>query len=165
MNNEKHRCVDCGYLALRSWPVRQLVEADDEYRKTTSLPDFGTPHEYDYLPLCFRMKADLRVEIKQITSDEFKVKTEDILSVIQEDRLCDDFTEWVQGLTPKEHYEMREMTEQQKWRADESRKNRRLRIYEIVALAFVAPCIAGGFAYLGYYLGNQSIANIIESLS
>ena len=150
MKEEKVKCIDCGFLTLRRWTDKQFVEADNEYRKTTSLPDSGPPIVHEHMPLCFRRQTDLRKEIGQAANDKFDVKQKDILSIIQKARLCHGFRKWCQGFTPKEHLEMLDREEWRRWQADESRKNRNARIIEAVVF-FVIACL---FVLLGYFLGS-----------
>ena len=105
MNTENVRCDKCGFLALCNIDDRHLTEADRVYRTTAEPPKSREWEvaEYDNIPICFRTKANLREEIKE---QETKVLPKDILAVIQQERLCSEFEDWIQGFSPKEHLEM-----------------------------------------------------------
>lgn len=99
------RCVDCGFLALRSLADRQLVEAEDHYRTTGEpIEDQGGRPFYEDMPLCFKKAYDLRQEIVRGLSPS--TTTSYIVSLILlTQRNCKRFTDWQQGFTPKEHQE------------------------------------------------------------
>lgn len=99
---DTRRCVDCGYLSLRRYDERNLVDADDEYRRTAGIPALpGAKYQlYEDYPICFVRAFNLREEIGK---PHERTKA---LAVIEEQRDCLASTEWQQGFTPKEHLEM-----------------------------------------------------------
>lgn len=144
------KCVKCGFLALRRWPSRTLVEADGEYRETASLPGVSEVKEYYEFPFCFARKECLENcgdEARMIAGyrGHNRVCSKDILTIIKRDILCDGFTKWYQGFTPKEHMEMKDSEEWRKWQVEESKKNRKWHVIEAVVFAG----IAGMFILLG----------------
>lgn len=113
MNTEKvRRCDKCGFLAIRQKWTRQILEADDDYRISAEPPRNDEGDENcENIPVCFIGRRDLREEIR---TQEAKIVENDILAVIQQERVCVDFEAWIRGLTPKEHLEM---LDREKWRA------------------------------------------------
>jgi hypothetical protein len=80
----KHKCADCGFLAVRNIYSRGLEEAEKTFRDTGAQPTTVTHN------------------------------TDGTLIIIG----CDEFTEWQQGSSPKEHREMMDRKEMLKWQAD-----------------------------------------------
>lgn len=147
MDGEKVKCVECGFLALQRISDRQAVEADEKYRTQLEPPREYEVAEYDTAPLCFVGKFNLWEEIAKLKSENWLGNIE---AIIHKERLCDGYTNWLRGFTPKEHFEIMDRTEWRKWQAGESRKNRNWRIIEAITF-FVIACL---FVLLGYLLGN-----------
>lgn len=115
------RCRDCGYLAIRNYETRQLMEVESEIRFEgkfrerqvvvhTSTGGIVEQPMYIKRPICFRME-------EQITKATLASYDENnpgrFMVVINDERHCDSFTEWKQGWTPKEHWEMWQSAELQ----------------------------------------------------
>jgi hypothetical protein len=120
----KVRCADCGYLAVKNYHTRELIEAEAAIRQTGRQPGSiclpGTPDlVYDLTPICFALAYDLRTECGRPGNPE--QLAEAFLRVIREPRLCTYITKWRQGFSPKEHMEM-QILEQQKRHAEEQRQ-------------------------------------------
>ena len=128
---EKHKCSECGYLAIRKADTTELHEADSDVRdRGQVITDFRKR------PLCLVRAYDLPKEIKAEQSISGTDKR--VLEVINRERECAEFTEWKQGFTPKEHAEM--------WmREYEKRMQRREKWGYLI--------IAGVFTILGTLLG------------
>lgn len=113
------KCTDCGYLAFRHKDTRNLTEAEQEFRDTGELTrDLNRRYVYDIFPICFKLAANFRKEVPQMTE-------ENLFSVLNEDRECACFIKWQQGFSPREHEEMiqqRAMLEWQREREEEERK-------------------------------------------
>jgi hypothetical protein len=82
-----------------------------------------------HIPLCFAMEEQFDREIGRSSP----VAT--IQESLEKDRLCDSFTDWHQGFTPKEHMEMNLLEKQRllhqkleeenrKWREEQAEKER-----------------------------------------
>ena len=112
-------------------------------------------------PICFKGVVNLWAEagIENPSNDDYAAR-QGICSAIQKERDCNQFTEWRQGSTPKEHQEMidrearlkwqaeREDADR-KWRDDQRREDRRWHIIELVVFGVLSVLIAGGFTILG----------------
>jgi hypothetical protein len=116
----KHKCADCGFLAVRNIYSRGLEEAEKTFRDTGAQPTTVTHNtdgtliiigSYEDEPLCFMQACNLKKEF-------YKPLNSSVPIVLHEDRECDEFTEWQQGSSPKEHREMMDRKEMLKWQAD-----------------------------------------------
>jgi hypothetical protein len=121
----KHKCADCGYLAVRNIYSRELQEPEKSYRDCGMQPitlthkmedgKLAIISPYEPIPICFMQSKDLQTECNVL-----KIK-----STLQTEWECDDFTEWHQGFTPKEHREMLDRKlELRRLEAQENRHNR-----------------------------------------
>jgi hypothetical protein len=122
-----YKCIDCGYLAVRNLVSGELVEVErDENGNINEGKYFGSPR-YD-LPICFARETKLQPQYKTelIIDDPIHKKLKsNVNNVLAQPRLCNSFTKWQMGFTPKEHREM--LDEQwrlsfQAKREDEDRK-------------------------------------------
>ena len=115
----KHKCIECGYLAVRKGDTRQLEEVQRDFsdKVVEAFMDVGTPghgyHEITRLydaPICFAREINLQSEyrIETITDTNRGITSggNNINKVLTNERECDKFTKWQQGFTPKEHREM-----------------------------------------------------------
>ena len=135
VNREFHQmttavqCGNCGYLAVRNLQTRQLMEMEDDFRKTGCHP-LGKDNKlvYQHRPICFRMEKQFIEEASAIDS-EFSLDdttfSEVFHKLLNDNRDCKSFTEWNQGLSPKEHLEMaiseKLLVEQRLWQANETK--------------------------------------------
>lgn len=92
------RCAGCGYVAVRHRETRELAEVEHETRETGRVPAFQNLKLYRGL-FCFVQAADLENEADVDSSAG-------MLAVLHRERACAAYTPWVQGFTPREHYEM-----------------------------------------------------------
>lgn len=99
------KCADCGFLAVREFQSKQLVEVEIDIRRTWKIPqNFDYQHKrYLEIPICFARAVRLDTEIGK---NESEVRVSDILAVINKERECSGFAEWQHGFTPKEHQQM-----------------------------------------------------------
>ena len=118
-------CANCGFLAVRQYATRQLVDAERDLRNNGRIPwvklDGRTSTEaYDEYPVCFMGKVDLQQKIGRPCDDSHRITT--ILQVT-----CEDHTPWKQGFTPKEHLEMMQQAARLEWqtRREEADKTER----------------------------------------
>lgn len=139
------KCADCGFLTFRNYQTREFVEAELELReKGVITPSHGqVPSLSDY-PLCFANAVQLPPEYAAITNGELEAPQPDAEAyasithhgessadehilrwrVMHRQRVCNAFTPWQQGFTPKEH---REMVDRQ-WMIDrEDRRDKEMR--------------------------------------
>jgi hypothetical protein len=94
------RCVDCGFLCVRSH-ANEFVEVPEDIRR-----NWGAQQHDNFwkgnktIPICFAraLPEDGRREAQAGPKDSQKV--------IERERECAFFMEWQQGFTPKEHREM-----------------------------------------------------------
>ena len=103
------KCADCGYLALREWESRALVETEQHYREIgTDPPRTGMDKHkrYEDWPLCFAMAWPLREEIQGERQEIGGPEVASVLRVIHKERECSKYVDWQQGFTPREHREM-----------------------------------------------------------
>jgi len=109
MDNVK--CADCGYLAVRHFKTRDLLDAEEMLRRTGEMPvEPGTQHYiYDPWPVCFARVIDFRSALDDNSGTPHRKR------VINDDRECARFTPWIQGLTPKEHVELQQELDRQLW--------------------------------------------------
>lgn len=138
------KCVDCGYLTVRHYFERNLVEAESKIRKGEQWPaQQGTNLcLYERTPLCFVMANKIGNKSNDYSAMEFR-------DAICEERNCDYFIHWQQGFTPKEHREMIDRKEMLKWQADREDADRKWREKQNKNLVI----IAGGFTILGAVIG------------
>jgi hypothetical protein len=71
------------------------------------------------MPLCLARAWDLPSEIK---GDIARYDEGKCVRVLQKERLCESFTKWHQGFSPKEHREMMDREEWRKWQASQNWK-------------------------------------------
>ena len=124
---ENVKCADCGFLALRRFETRDLVEMEDGVRKMGGVPTVVTTGDrqlFRYEPgiLCFARAYDLENERKQ---SDARTPEEKFFNVLNRLRSCYKFTAWQQGFTPKEHYETIQEAERQMWQAERDEAQRR----------------------------------------
>ena len=137
------KCSECGFLAVRSKKDFKLDEASSEYRKSGVIAigydEQGiNQHELHFQkPLCFAGVYDLSSEFDKETKGQNN--TVSTLKVITKDRDCTRCTDWHQGFTPKEHWEMLDRQWERKWRI-------------ITGTIFVI--LAGSFTLLGAFIAN-----------
>lgn len=115
------KCSDCGFLAIRDRQTRELLEVEQVTRDTGKREKISISSLlFDY-PICLTRAYDLNLEMGE------RPNAEKILAVIQKERLCNEFTEWHQGLTPKGHWEMVDREARLKWQAEREDADRKWR--------------------------------------
>jgi hypothetical protein len=128
---ETHKCSECGYLALRENESRALVETEEGLRRDGAA--HYHPSRCEPLPLCFARAYDLRKEYYAAPDGKLLFLTstaapslypEALKHILQKDRLCKAFIEWQQGFSPREHFEMKQLTEQREWQEQRLREDR-----------------------------------------
>lgn len=141
------RCADCGFLAIRNCQTRQLVEVELGVRKGASFPTEELPPSeqtgrYNFLgpetkpiyvhqPICFMVETEAMRESQEVAEASERDKDDadkHFQAFIAKPRVCESFTPWIQGLTPREHREMldqRQLLTFQKEREDSDREWRR----------------------------------------
>lgn len=122
-------CHECGFLAVRHEKSRELVEMELDYRNTGEAPrEIDSPKHpniYGYgFPLCFKQAYSIGDEMK----NEKGSLGEKIRSVIQRDRVCEYFTVWRQGFTPREHQEMLDRERMKGWEMEREELDRKWRM-------------------------------------
>ena len=139
----KHRCVDCGYLAVRDKETRRLHEAErDEtgnvaFPKVRSIASGGILlTKYD-LPICFTRNSNLLSEYgaRPSDADAYNIWQANTQEVLIRERDCSHFTDWLQGFTPKEHLDMNDrktMLEMEERRRRNDRKWHWIELFAIV---------------------------------
>ena len=145
------KCQDCGFLAIRHPEDRELVSPAATYRTEgfQGIPPHVWPDPQP-VPNCsvrahpihtepMVVHGDTRIQLTGEAPGDFSVgdgndDTEKaILSIIGKPRICKAFYPWVEGFSPKEHYETREA----ELRRDRDRK---WRIVEL-AVAFITGAL------------------------
>ena len=140
MNEKPVKCKDCGYLALvhieksPPFPVRPGFFPSKEVDFPRRQPDF---YMTTYEPIrCHVGKADLDEELRTwgggiVETNPIPGQTElkdfgKWQDIITQDRECDGFTPYMQGLSPNDH--LAEERERQEKRSDRRHE------YQIIAL-------------------------------
>lgn len=94
------KCSECGFLAVRRLKDLVIEEASDLFRENATIQSHGNVNLHDEYPVCFMRVISFRKIIDQKTSRP------EVAAEIKTERPCDEFTEWIQGSSPKEHAEM-----------------------------------------------------------
>ena len=147
------KCQDCGFLAIRHPDTRELVSPAVTYRYEgfQGIPPHVWPDPQP-VPNCFvrahpihaePMVVDGEVRIRMVgeAPGDFSIgngndDTENaILSVIGKHRFCKEFYSYIDGFSPKEHYEERERRRRRK-------SNRRWRLFELMAFTIAGVVTA-----------------------
>ena len=123
------KCTDCGLLAVRNTKTRELEETESEFRERHKIPASEVHRNFQRhleMPLCLAGVNLL---------DDSKAKMpknnpgwQQVITAMQRERLCEYWTKWRIGFTPKEHIEMidrKMMLEYQERREDADRKFRK----------------------------------------
>ena len=148
------KCSECGFLAVRTSPnigeVPYLAEMHEGHRREARISERNV---YYPKPVCFMRVAWFREQMDEVPNDAYP----DLSPVIHADHPCDEFTEWHQGFSPKEHREM--LDRQFLFDAEERRRkeDKAWRRTELVVLGVIAVVVAGGFTILGAFIQRGSI--------
>ncbi len=148
------KCQDCGFLAIRDPESVELVPPTVHYRSE----GFGAATDYSWpglhaVPNCFVREHPIhnepmivdgqtRVQFVGEGPGDFHIGDENedtekaILSIIAKTRICKAFYPWVDGFSPKEHYETRETEIRRK-------SDRKWRLVELV-VAFITGALTAG---------------------
>ncbi|MSQ26626.1 MAG: hypothetical protein EXR51_00580 [Dehalococcoidia bacterium] len=96
-----HKCADCGFLAVRRFEDRQLVEVELGMRETGQSPrNLNLPKVfYEILPICFKQAWPLHQEAEPGQPDKFR-------EVVQKEGECSEFIVWRFGSTVEDRQEM-----------------------------------------------------------
>jgi hypothetical protein len=114
------KCAECGYLASRNYESRKLEETESGTRNGAAIViSLSTGMPIYEPPICFMQVIDLRYE--------YENNAPQITPVIQQSRECNEFIEWKQGSTPKEHREMMDRQWMQKYQDERDEKDRKWR--------------------------------------
>ena len=126
---EKHKCIECGYLAAKNLKTRKLDEVEKEFRKSGIPPneisggkEIWYPVHKNY-PVCFIQRYDLPHIFDTLSGSE----SDRFLSIINENRPCEHFATWYQGFSPKEHREMMDRKAMLEWQAEREDADRKWR--------------------------------------
>jgi hypothetical protein len=113
------------------------------------------------LPICLARAANLQSEYENLAVEQRRSVSgpaQMIHAVLHDKRDCDDFTEWQQGLTPKEQLEMKMLEDQREWQAKESALNRSVQRWSI-GLNFVGLIVGPLLGVLVAWWFSQSQSN------
>lgn len=168
------KCADCGFLAVRHFQTRELMDAEHDLRVNGAIRRimlFPGREEsvYEEYPVCFANAIIFRDDEEMGTQTNPAKRAE----CINKQRNCGKFTTWRQGFTPKAHQEMIWSEEslkiqrethaaELKWREDQADRDHKWRKEEaawrkkelwvmgvIVTLVSVAAQIASAFIERG----------------
>lgn len=161
----KVKCNDCGFLALQfRWAHgKGLAEANQDFRNTGSPGLIGnSEYELDGRPICFVRRWNLSEHIMRMVKNKtgdpesasrhaLNPMPQEALDVIVEERECNEWTQWHQGSSPKEHQEMLDRDRMLQWQAsreEADRKHRRTELKWVIAgvVAVVVAAIVGALA-------------------
>lgn len=121
----KVKCADCGFLAVRHFETRQLLDAEPLFRSRGYIPSVtvgkgADSRAYDEHPVCFANYINFRTpEEAGISASEGTRR-----DAVQKERECPHFTQWQQGFTPKEHREMIQQAELMRLQNERDRADR-----------------------------------------
>lgn len=134
----KHKCAECGYLAVRYLDTQQLLCPTQYHRENGEPPDEKNSR-LSKVMFCSRMAFDLPKE----AADGKKSRVE----VIRDSRECGRFTQWQPLLiTPKEHLDM-DFLERMDARTRAMNRNNLL-LSVLLVLVSVAAAVAAWWAAL-----------------
>ena len=106
------KCADCGFLAVRTSPnvseVPYLAEMLASHRSEARIA--WPSLTYSPRPLCFMRVPWFHEQMEEVPNDPYP----DLSPVIHVEQSCREFTEWLQGFTPKEHQESLDQDEREK---------------------------------------------------
>ena len=115
------KCVDCGYLGVREIDNQRLVNPGAEQRKSGQPPgNFNGVAITLVEPICTVAAFDLEAEVSGPGPAP-------AAKVMDKDRECEQFTEWVPALTPKEHLDMNLLERQRDWQRQCEKEDREWR--------------------------------------
>ena len=117
------QCRNCGFLSVRDFKSRELLEVDETMREKWELHVIPND-EVDLCkqhPLCATLAALFAREIG--TRPGYVIDKKAVVAVLKKDRECETFIQWVPGFSPKEHMKMHieEMTD--KWQEEQRRRD------------------------------------------
>ena len=114
------KCAECGLLALRQSETRDAHEAEQRTRESGHATGFTESNPY-----CFAQAQRIDkecFELKQ-TAEYSTNPYAGVLAVIQHDRECARFVPWQPGRSPKEHQEMVNAQELQRFQDERQAKD------------------------------------------
>jgi len=154
-NERPVKCQDCGFLAIRDPDNSESVAPSVHYRMEgfQGSPKHLWPHPQP-MPNCFvraytiqnepltvegrvvgKMTGDAPGDIRIGDGNGSDGTEAAILSIIQKERMCKEFYPWVEGFSPREHYEFRQSDQRR-------RSDRKWRVFELGAALFTGALIA-----------------------
>lgn len=116
------QCVNCGYLAIRNSQTGELSEANVPTRERGKLSIFEEP-------ACFRLASNITKSYNEFVQKGLLDPDQNpFFETVKSDRWCDEFTDYIQGFSPREHLEMQWLRdvqyEQNQLRKDAERRER-----------------------------------------
>jgi len=175
---EKVKCKYCGLLAVRT-NESELQEAHETLRDEGAL----SQNLHNGQILCIVKAFDLKTEIAEQPNNTNSTKR--ILPVLEKDRECKKFRDWVQGFSPKEHLQMilsenmvieaekrraadeERAKEQRKADKDWQKEQREEDIKRLRAERWgdrIYQIIIGIIAFVGTILGGHYLNSILERI-
>lgn len=132
------KCEECGFLCVRDFNSRRLIEADTLYREKGR-----SPNPFMLAPICF-------VQAERLWEESTAVEHAQVMEIIRKERTCDKFTPWFQGYAPKEHIEMQLLQEQMNEQRKQNRRNLWITVFAMLAAAIIgaAATLAGTWLIL-----------------
>lgn len=134
------KCSECGFIASRVGVTREFLEIDDRKRESGGVGSWYGPIEP--IPVCFVNRFNIGEEVKvlrkgaddEVRPDAYGQIAEDwegdVKQVLNRERVCEDFINWQQGFSPKEHREMVERKRMQEWEMRREEADRKWRMEE-----------------------------------
>ncbi|XUX01017.1 MAG: hypothetical protein TUN42_03230 [Dehalogenimonas sp.] len=179
------KCADCGFLTLKDDIQDRFIEVDEQYRNTGTLLASHAHYGCRIQPICFLTRYNLPQEY----DDCERPTHEKILEVLQKERDCNTdergfgFTRFLQGFTPKGHYEMingerlfkieqqqREWIAEQRrldieyrdkkdqadkeWRSDQEQKTKGQFIWSLIVLGIIASLIVSAATIIAAFISR-----------
>jgi len=163
-------CRNCGFLAIRDSDTLELVSPTVLYRSEGVRGTISSflPPGMEVTPHCFVGEHSIHNELVELegaslqlageapgpfrlSTGEGDVTSQFVTSIINKPRLCNAFFTWVDGFSPKEHYEKRESERRREWERRQNRIDRLWRVVELMAfiLAGAATAIIAAFIQRG----------------
>ena len=116
-------CANCGWLGVRLRVERTVVEAHADYRSKLDLKSTGMSHRdgpvLDKCPVCVAGARNFEDDLGAYSTTDNVV-----LEAICKPCPTADFTKWQAGVSPQMLVDMRMLTEQREWQADEAKRVR-----------------------------------------
>ncbi len=118
------KCVNCGLLALRDAETENVCEVTESTRSSgTHKSSRGSTT--DAKVFCFAKSPAFQAPPETTSRDMRSARgyLHPVVTIINDDRACNQFQEWIPGKSPKEHEDMPQVAETHRIAADAERRD------------------------------------------